>query len=93
MDVGRILERAVEEYNRYRSPEAVARLIKLEGEEALLEFTGSFCETCGVYDWLEDFIYEVKRLRIGLEAEILTCRQVSDDVFLVRVRVGREGRG
>ena len=81
------LERAVEEYNRYRRPEAVARLLRVEGDEALLEFTGSFCETCGVYDWLEDFVYEVRDLNLGLDAEIEACRRLSDDAFLVKIRL------
>lgn len=83
------LERAVEEYNKYRSPEAVARLLKLEGDEVLVEFSGNFCRTCGVYDWLEDFVYELQRLGLGLEARMESWRQVSEDSFLVRFRVGR----
>ena len=52
---------AINEYNRYRSPEAKAKLIKIGGKELVLEFEGTFCKTCGVYDYLEDFIYELQK--------------------------------
>ena len=83
-----IIRRAVEEYNRYRSPEAVARVLEFKEGSVLIEFSGTFCETCGVYDWLEDFIYELERLDVGLTARIEAWGRVSDR-FLVRFAVRR----
>lgn len=57
-----IISKALEEYNRYRSPEAKAKLVKLGDDEIILDFEGSFCYSCGVYDYLEDFIYEIQRI-------------------------------
>lgn len=54
------LLKAVEEYNRYRSPEAKASLVKIDDGEVIRDFAGSFCRTCGTYDYLEDLIYELK---------------------------------
>jgi len=48
------VERAVEEYNRYRSPEATVKLVKIENDEIVFKFTGPFCMTCGTTDWIED---------------------------------------
>lgn len=58
---------AVEEYNRYRAPEAVARLLRIDDRSMTLEFTGSFCATCGFYDYFDD-------LRVMLEERGLRCR-------------------
>ncbi len=49
---------AVRRYNRYRSPEVIARLEKLEGRELAVLFRGSSCRSCGSYDYLEDFALE-----------------------------------
>jgi len=54
--------KAIEEYNKYRSPEAKAKLVKISDKELVVDFEGSFCRTCGVVDYLEDFIYELKEL-------------------------------
>lgn len=60
--------RAVNEYNKYRSPEAKVKLVKIDDSKLVLDFEGSFCRTCGVYDYLEDFIYEFRRFsRVNLE--------------------------
>lgn len=52
--------KAIEEFNKYRSPEANARLISRDVKSFIVEFTGPFCTTCGFYDYFDD-------LRIILE--------------------------
>jgi len=52
----------MEEYNKYRSPEAKAKLVKISEKEIVLDFEGSFCRTYGVSDYLEDFIYELQKI-------------------------------
>ena len=42
-----IVEDAVDEYNKYRSPQVIARLMSIDDESATIRFTGSFCEECG----------------------------------------------
>jgi hypothetical protein len=58
------LERRVKEairvFNKYRSPEANAKLIKFDKKKIVVDFTGTFCRTCGLYDYFDD-------LRIFLE--------------------------
>ncbi|WFO76380.1 hypothetical protein J4526_07735 [Desulfurococcaceae archaeon MEX13E-LK6-19] len=71
--VRRVAEKAIEIYNRYRSPEAIAELVdfKENGEEAVVavRFSGSFCSTCGVRDWVEDYAYTLEEL--GYHAELV----------------------
>ncbi|MCX8183190.1 MAG: hypothetical protein N3F08_02030 [Crenarchaeota archaeon] len=66
--------KAVDEYNKYRSPEARARLIEIREDGLTIDFEGIFCQTCGVYDYLEDFIYELQRL-VDVGIEILNFKE------------------
>jgi len=70
----RALERVIEEYNRFRSPEATARLLRLEGSRVEIEFEGPFCLTCGVLDWVEDLKYVA--MDLGLELELLEVNEI-----------------
>lgn len=67
--VSRLIRRAVEEYNRYRSPESIARLVRISGDKVEIIFSGSFCETCGINDWIDDFRYTLKRFNIDAVLE------------------------
>ncbi len=79
------VEKAIEEYNKYRSPEATARLVRLENGEAVIVFEGSFCETCGVNEWVVDMEYVMKDL--GIDAELETIEEPED--LTENRRVGR----
>jgi hypothetical protein len=46
----------------YRSPEATARLISTGGKGVRIEFKGTFCDTCGFYDYFDDYEFYLKRL-------------------------------
>ncbi|NPA23061.1 MAG: hypothetical protein GXO23_02010 [Crenarchaeota archaeon] len=71
-----ILERVVERYNRYRSPEATARVVAVRDGTVEVEFRGSFCFTCGVVDWIEDLVYEAEDL--GLKLRLVSVRDVGE---------------
>ena len=93
----RFVERAIREYNKYRSPESTARLLKIEGDLVYIRFEGSFCATCGVNDWIEDMKYLMEDL--GAEVELVEI--VEPDPFfpdaedwrigVFRVRPPKEG--
>jgi len=65
----KIIEKAIEEYNKYRSPEATANLISLNEKFFKIEFIGSFCRTCGFYDYFDDF--KILLEDFGLKTEIV----------------------
>ena len=48
------VKEAIRDFNRYRSPEAKAKLLKLDKKEIVVDFTGTFCHTCGFYDYFDD---------------------------------------
>ncbi|MEM2929554.1 MAG: hypothetical protein QW797_01640 [Thermoproteota archaeon] len=80
--------KAVDEYNKYRSPEAKARLIKIREDGLIIDFEGTFCQTCGVYDYLEDFIYELQRF-VDMSTEILNFKQYEPGKIRVEYRLKR----
>ncbi len=52
-----LVDKAINDYNKYRSPEAIAYLIDINGRYLTIKFEGSICFTCGFYDYFEDLIY------------------------------------
>lgn len=82
--------KAIDEYNKYRSPEAKARLIEIREEGLTIDFEGTFCQTCGVYDYLEDFIYELQSF-VDVNIEILNFKKYEPG--RIRVVYGLKGSG
>ena len=68
-------------YNRYRSPEAVAKVVNVATDRVTITFSGSFCYSCGVMDYLEDFVHEFKILTDKAELKIDKTRQTSPRSF------------
>ncbi|MBS7606375.1 MAG: hypothetical protein QW502_00235 [Candidatus Bathyarchaeia archaeon] len=75
-----IIEDAIEEYNRYRSPEVEARLLSLSNGEIKIEFGGSFCYTCGFYDYFEDYRVILKEME--LKAEISNIEETDEGAIV-----------
>ena len=74
-------------YNRYRSPEAIAKIVIVTPENVTIAFTGSFCYSCGVMDYLEDFVHEFKMLTGKAELKIGNTRQITPRSFEANYRV------
>ncbi|MGB9853743.1 MAG: hypothetical protein ACPLRY_02920 [Candidatus Bathyarchaeales archaeon] len=75
--------KAIEEYNKYRRPEAKAKPVKINEKELVLDFEGSFCRTCGVSDYLEDFIYELQKL-VNVKIKIASFKEHKPETIRVR---------
>jgi hypothetical protein len=52
-------------YNKYHSPEVKVKLMLMDTKFFKIEFTGSFCHTCGFYDYFDDYkiLLEEKELK------------------------------
>ncbi len=59
---------AIESFNKIRKPEAIARLLEFKDKKFLVKFTGHMCFSCGVYDYFEDLMWELRDL--GIETKI-----------------------
>ena len=82
-----LIRKAILLYNRYRSPEAIAKVVSVSPETVTLTFSGSFCYSCGVIDYVEDFIHELKMLTDKVELKIGKTRQTSPRTFEADYRV------
>ena len=76
-----LIRKTIMLYNRYRSPEAVAKMVSVAYDRVTISFSGSFCYSCGVMDYLEDFVHEFKILTDKAELKIDKTRQTSPRSF------------
>ena len=72
----RLVDKAIELYNRYRAPEAKAELLRIDVDTVIVLFRGSFCETCGINDWVEDFKFVLEDL--GAEVDLVRIEEPED---------------
>lgn len=82
---------AIKQYNYYRSPEAIAKLIEISGNKIKVEFTGtSFCYSCGLYDWFDDLRYELMDF-IKRNVEITNIVALDDEEkFIVEFEIANK---
>ncbi|MFH0848458.1 MAG: hypothetical protein V1857_03015 [archaeon] len=76
------IERTILEYNKYRKPEAIAKIKQISPDKFKVEFSGPFCQSCGVYDYFEDFIYDLERVG-NLTAKISKATQTEQDTYVI----------
>jgi hypothetical protein len=82
-----LVRRAVVLYNRYRSPEAVAKLVRVSPEAVTVAFSGSFCYSCGVLDYVEGFVHVFRMLTDRAELKVDRTRETSPRSFEADYRV------
>jgi hypothetical protein len=82
-NLNELVLKAIEVYNRYRSPEATAKLVSVEEDSLVIEFEGAFCLSCGVRDYFEDFICELEDLNSNIRVEIKETDQSGPQSFRV----------
>ena len=87
MELEELIRKTVLLYNRYRSPEAVAKIVFVTPENVTIAFTGSFCYSCGVMDYLEDFVHEFKMLTDKVELKVVKTREINPRSFEADYRV------
>jgi hypothetical protein len=88
------LNYTIKEFNRLHGSEAKVRIKNAEGDEVILEFEGSFCATCGLYDYFEDIKWEA--MDFGLKIEPIEVLESEEDEFeygryLVKYKLPSEG--
>ena len=81
------VRKAIARYNRFRSPEAVAKLVRMSPENVTIAFSGAFCNSCGVLGYIEGFIHDFKTLSSKVELKIGKTRQTSPRSFEVDYKI------
>ena len=89
-NLNELVLRTIEVYNRYRSPEATAKLVGMEKDGFVIEFEGSFCLSCGVRDYFEDFIYELEDISRAFKVEMKESEPTGPQSFRVRYVVNSD---
>ena len=82
-----VVLRTIEVYNKYRSPEATAKLVGIKKDCFIIEFNGSFCQSCGVNDYFEDFIHELEDISRDFIVEVKATEESGPQSFRVRYDV------
>ncbi|MFX1486434.1 MAG: hypothetical protein ACFFBS_04980 [Promethearchaeota archaeon] len=77
------IDRAIQEYNKYRGFEANAKIVRYHTNTLIVDFKGTYCGTCGLHDYFEDLIYELKDL-INVDIRIEDSEQKDEDTFRVK---------
>lgn len=79
-----VIKEAILEYNRYRVPEVKAKLISVNDNMIEVKFEGTFCYTCGFYDYFEDYAIILEEKGINIEIDEV---QEAEDGGIVRFRI------
>lgn len=67
-------------YNKYHSPEAVTNIISINKASFEVEFTGSYCVSCGFYDYFDD--YKILLQEHGIETRIVTIIEIEEGAIV-----------
>ena len=63
------ITRALDEFNKYHGSEARGSPVSVGEASIIVRFEGSFCGTCGFYDYLDDFRVLLEDLGFSAEKE------------------------
>lgn len=77
----REISKTIEEFNKYRSPEAISELKSAGQDSFKVHFTGHFCRTCGFYDYFDDFVLLLKDA--GLKVKIDKVKEFDDGAEVI----------
>ena len=88
MKVKKTINDAIKVYNDFRVPEVKAKLISSDRKSVHVEFTGSFCESCGFYDYFDDFIILLED-DFGLKTKIKEIKDLSGGAIVTYEILGQ----
>jgi superoxide reductase len=84
------IKKGVEEFNRYRSPEATASIADIKGDKIEVKVNGPFCRTCGFYDYFDDLRIELES-NIGTNLEIANIEEKGEENYIVKFTFKKGG--
>ena len=75
------VSRAIAIYNRIKSPEITAKVTLVLPERVTISFSGGFCYSCGIMDYIESFTQQFKALSAKAELKIDKTREINPRTF------------
>lgn len=82
-----LVVRALTEFNKWHGSEAVVELVKLEGPSIVVELSGPFCRTCGLYDYFDDPKLELEKV-LEKPLEIAQADIGGDEHYVITYKIG-----
>ena len=80
-ELSEIAKKAVQLYNRVRSPEVTVKLVFASPAMLTVSFSGGFCYGCGILDYVEGFANQFKALTDKSELKGGKTRQLNPRTF------------
>ncbi len=80
-DLKGTLDVALHEFNRIRTYVVEAKVVEHFDDGFKVFFSGSFCQTCGYYDYFEDLLYLLLD-DFGVETKITAVTQEEDGDYV-----------
>jgi hypothetical protein len=80
-DLETLVQRVIALYNRTHSPNVTAKLVTFAPAFITIQFTGSFCYGCGVFEYVDGFAGQLKALSGTAELKPSKTRQVTPRSF------------
>lgn len=84
-----LVVRALTEFNKWHSSEAVAELVKLEGPSIVVELSGPFCRSCGIYDYFDDLKLELEKV-LEKPLEIAQADIGGNERYVITYKIGAQ---
>lgn len=80
-NLSEVLDKAIPEFNRIRVPEVEVSITAINDGGFTAFFSGSFCSTCGYFDYFEDLLYLLLD-DYGVETKIVEINQEEDGDYV-----------
>ncbi|MCS7102528.1 MAG: desulfoferrodoxin family protein [Candidatus Korarchaeum sp.] len=80
LEVSEAVSKAVDKYNSLRGEESSANIVYINNKTIKVEFTGSFCKTCGFYDYFEDFRQLLEEF--GVKSSLISIDELEEGALV-----------
>ena len=90
MDLEKAIQKTVILYNKMKSPEAFSKILTITPYAITISFSGSFCYSCGVLKYIEEFMRDFNIFSKEYELEAGKTRETSPRSFEVDYLVKRK---
>ncbi len=80
-EMEQLVDRAVRLYNRIKSPEATVKAVLVTQVSLTVSFSGGFCYSCGVMNYVDGFAVQFKLLSGRHELKLVKTRQINPRTF------------
>ena len=78
---GEKVRESLVDFNKYHVPEVEVELTEMHPDFFKVRFKGTFCKTCGFYDYFDDLMYNLIDI-FGVKTEIISIEEKIDGALV-----------